>query len=104
MATRAFTDSAGVEWLIWHVTPGQHTRPARRGLSTLPDELAEGWVCFESGVGKRRFYPVPPEWETLADDKLEIVCRAGVPVSALPARPAGIAQGAWVSGSEAMAG
>ena len=79
MATRSFTDPAGVEWLIWHVTPGQHTR--RAGMSAaLPDELAEGWLCFESGAGKRRFYPVPPDWETLANDKLEILRRAAVAV------------------------
>ncbi|MFL5386323.1 MAG: hypothetical protein ACJ8GN_27715 [Longimicrobiaceae bacterium] len=84
MASRAYTDSSGVEWLVWEVTPGQHTRPARRSVSALPDELAEGWLCFESGMGKRRFYPVPPEWETLADDKLEILCRAAVAVDARP--------------------
>ena len=84
MASRAYTDSSGVEWLVWEVTPGQHTRPSRQGMSALPEELADGWLCFESGVGKRRFYPVPPEWETLADDKLEILCRAAVPVGARP--------------------
>jgi hypothetical protein len=104
MATRAYTDSAGVEWLIWHVTPGQHTRRAGRSVSALPDELADGWLCFESSVGKRRFYPVPPDWETLADDKLEILCRAAVPVSAAPTRGAGMMQGAPVHGGEATAG
>jgi hypothetical protein len=103
MATRAFTDTAGVEWLIWHVTPGQHTRPARSSVSALPDELAEGWLCFESSVGKRRFYPVPPEWETLADDKLEILCRAAVAVGARPPRLAGMPQDAADPG-EVMAG
>ena len=100
MATRSFTDSAGVEWLIWHVTPGQHTRRAGRGLSTLPDELADGWLCFESGAGKRRFYPVPPEWETLADDKLEILCRAAVPVEAAKSTTR-LMQAAAAAGGEA---
>jgi hypothetical protein len=103
MATRAYRDSAGVEWLIWHVTPGQHTRRAGRSVSALPDELADGWLCFESTVGKRRFYPVPPDWETLADDKLEILCRAAVPV-APSTRVAGTMQGAQAHGGEAMAG
>jgi hypothetical protein len=79
MAARAYTDSSGVEWLVWDVTPGQHTR-VRSSVPALPDELAGGWLCFESSVGKRRFYPVPPAWETLADDKLEILCRAAVAV------------------------
>jgi hypothetical protein len=103
MATRAFKDPAGVEWLIWHVTPGQHTRRAGSGLSTLPDELADGWLCFESGGGKRRFYPVPPEWETLADDKLEILCRAAVPVVAARSS-AVLMQDAADAGSEVTAG
>jgi len=89
MATRAFRDSAGVEWLVWHVTPGQHTRRAGRGVTTLPDELADGWLCYESGVGKRRFYPVPPNWETLADRELEILCRAAVAVEGRPSATAG---------------
>jgi hypothetical protein len=79
MATRGFTDQAGVEWLIWRVTPGQNARAPGRP-TTLPEELAQGWLCFESVAGKRRMYPVPPDWETLADDKLELLCRAGVPV------------------------
>ena len=103
MATRAFTDSAGVEWLIWHVTPGQHTRRAVRGVTTLPDELTEGWLCFESGAGKRRFYPVPPDWETLADDKLEILCRAAVAVIARTSAPVGMLRAASAAG-EAAAG
>jgi len=102
MSTRAFTDSSGTGWLVWHVTPGQHTRRAGRGLSTLPEELAAGWLCFESGAGKRRFYPVPPEWETLADEKLEILCRAAVPVA--ERTPAAPMQGASAGGGEAAAG
>ena len=103
MATRAYKDAAGVEWLIWHVTPGQHTRRAGRSVSALPDELADGWLCFESSAGKRRFYPVPPDWETLADDKLEILCCSAVPV-ATPTRGAGMMQGASDYGGEATAG
>jgi hypothetical protein len=83
MATRAFTDGAGVEWLIWRVTPGQGSRGPDRP-TTLPEELAGGWLCFESVAGKRRMYPVPPDWETLADDKLDLLCRAGVPVAERP--------------------
>jgi hypothetical protein len=80
MATRAFIDQSGVEWLIWHVRPGQHTgRDSHR--STLPDELAEGWLCLESPVGKRRFYPVPPDWESIPDDKFEVLLHASISVS-----------------------
>lgn len=80
MATRVFTDRSGVEWLVWHVMPGQHT--GRTSGTTLPDELADGWLAMESPAGKRRFYPVPPEWESLPDDKLDVLLRAAVPVRA----------------------
>jgi hypothetical protein len=103
MATRTFRDTAGVEWLIWSVTPGQHTRRPGKTVSTLPDELVEGWLCFESTVGKRRFYPVPPEWETLTDLQLAILCRAAVPVEAVH-RVADELQDPWAGGDEARAG
>jgi len=94
MASRTFTDASGVEWLVWEVTPGQHTRPARRTVSALPDELADGWLCFESNAGKRRFYPVPPAWEALPDDKLEVLCRAAVPAGVAPTLPEPTLEGA----------
>jgi hypothetical protein len=102
MATRTFIDATGVEWLIWDVTPGQHTRRPPKAVSTLPDELVEGWLCFESIAGKRRFYPVPPEWETLRDDQLAILCRAAVPVEASH-RASDELQDAWAGGDEASA-
>jgi hypothetical protein len=79
MATRAFTDRSGTTWLVWRVTPGENTARAS-SATTLPEELAGGWLCFESEREKRRMYPVPPEWEALEDDKLDLLCRAGVVV------------------------
>lgn len=84
MSTRVFTDRSGVEWLVWHVTPGQHTA-RRSAMATLPDELADGWLCLESPAGKRRFYPVPPDWESIPDDRFEILLNAAVHVG--PRRP-----------------
>ena len=80
MATRVFRDRSGMEWLVWHVTPGQHTA-RRNGITPLPDELADGWLAMESTAGKRRFYPVPPDWETLPDDKLDVLLHAAVSVA-----------------------
>jgi hypothetical protein len=78
MATLSFTDRAGTEWTIWRVVPGEHSLSPRS--TALPEELAEGWLCFECASEKRRVYPVPPDLETLPPDKLAILCRAGVPV------------------------
>lgn len=97
MATRGFTDRAGVDWLVWHVTPGQHTRRSG-GVTALPEELAAGWLCMESLTEKRRFYPVPPDWETLADDKLAILCHAAVPVGPRIQRTASSAVGEAAGG------
>jgi hypothetical protein len=85
MATRTFADADGTHWLVWRVTPGQHTAREKRG-ATLPEELEGGWLCFESDAEKRRMYPVPPAWESLSDEHLALLCRAGVAVQARPAR------------------
>jgi hypothetical protein len=91
MATRAFIDRSGVEWLVWHVRPGQHT--GRVG-SSLPDELVEGWLCLESTAGKRRFYPVPPDWESIPDDKFEILLHASIAVGPRAAHRNGTSEAA----------
>lgn len=80
MASRIFSDRTGTLWTVWDVVPGTHNKPDTRQLSTLPEEMSGGWLCFESQAGKRRFYPIPPAWEELPDDKLEFLCRAAVPV------------------------
>ncbi len=80
MASRTFTDRSGVLWTVWDVVPGTHS-PQPAHLAALPEEMAGGWLCFESASEKRRMFPVPPEWERLADDKLEILLRAGIPVA-----------------------
>lgn len=64
---RRFTDTSGTEWRVWQVSPtsvGVH-----RGAETLErlslqgTPFADGWLCFESDVEKRRLAPIPPGWE-----------------------------------------
>ena len=52
MAVREFTDSRGVEWRVWDVTPA-HMHPVTRGEDYMAD-LQDGWLAFESGREKRR--------------------------------------------------
>lgn len=97
MAHRVFVDATAREWLVWDVipqaaerrdvpdgdepgrnTPGGLTALDRRSGSRidsarrhLPAEMAEGWLCFESGSEKRRLAPIPPAWDQLTDGELE---------------------------------
>ncbi|HEX8696903.1 MAG TPA: hypothetical protein VF746_31075 [Longimicrobium sp.] len=79
MSSRIFNDRAGVLWTVWDVVPGAHAATPRQ-LSTLPEGMSGGWLCFESQAGKRRLYPIPSDWEELPADRLELLCRTAVPV------------------------
>lgn len=99
MAYRRFTDSSGITWRVWDVTPLRINRrlairrikviriyhPERR---VLPDRRLDmrrsrlyfppsetGWLCFESAVGRHRLRPIPPGWVLEPDDELEDLCR-----------------------------
>ena len=57
-------------------------------------ELADGWLCFESGSEKRRVAPIPAGWEEFTGAQLETLCqsagyisRQGARDSALTLRP-----------------
>ena len=74
MAVREFTDSRGVEWRVWDVTPA-HMHPITRGEDYMGN-LQDGWLVFESGREKRRLEaPYPPEWTAFPIQKLEELCR-----------------------------
>jgi hypothetical protein len=80
MASKTYVDGAGVEWTVWDVVPGQHADNARQ-LSSLPEEMSRGWLCFENGAaGRLRMYPLPEHWASLPDDELAVLHRAAVPV------------------------
>ena len=74
MAVREFTDSRGVEWRVWDVTPA-HIHPVTRGEDYMAD-LQDGWLAFESGREKRRLEaPYPAQWTTASLSELEELCR-----------------------------
>lgn len=99
MAYRRFTDSDGITWRVWDVTPLHINRrfairrikvikihhPERR---LLPDRRVDmrrsrlyfppsetGWLCFESEVARHRLRPIPPGWVLEPDEELEELCR-----------------------------
>jgi hypothetical protein len=74
MAVREFTDSRGVEWRVWDVTPA-HMHPVTRGEDYMAN-LQDGWLVFESGSEKRRLEaPYPAEWMSFPLRELEELCR-----------------------------
>ena len=80
---RGFTDSTGVEWRVWEVFPTREGRSFVETSSTSLKEtpFANGWICFESPVEKRRLAPIPVGWEFNEISSLEDLCRQASPVS-----------------------
>lgn len=99
MGFRKFVDEKGIWWQVWDVLPDDaerrlrerrkiHTPPAgedKRGLfdrrrtapfrSTVPSELGDGWLAFQSLAQKRRYWPIPAGWKDLSDSQLRVLCR-----------------------------
>jgi hypothetical protein len=74
MAVREFTDSRGVDWRVWDVTP-VHMHPVTRGEDYMKN-LQDGWLAFESGREKRRLEaPYPENWIKLPIPEIEELCR-----------------------------
>jgi len=68
---RHFTDSTGVEWTVFEVKRGD----TQAKWSYLPAEFGEGWLCFESKIGKRRLTRVPKGWKEADESELEGMLR-----------------------------
>ena|SRR5690242_5713378 len=68
---RHFTDSTGVEWTVFEVKRGD----TQQRWSYLPHEYGDGWLCFESKLGKRRLTRVPKGWREADEDELETMLR-----------------------------
>jgi len=85
---REFTDSRGVEWRVWDVTP-VHMHPITRGEDYM-EKLQDGWLAFESTSEKRRLAaPYPADWQSFPLPKLEELCRRASPVRRTSKTPSG---------------
>lgn len=97
MPHRTFVDSKGTDWQVWDIVPRLSERRAddvverrladmaisfedrRRDSRRLTDArravlrgtYAQGWLCFDSGTGKRRLSPIPEDWLTCSAELLE---------------------------------
>ncbi len=106
MPYRTFVDTTGTEWQAWDIIPQLGERRSavvdRRMVSVPPAAdrrnhvrrvgpskraslrgiYAQGWLCFDSGIEKRRLSPIPNDWATCGEDELEAYVRSAEPVSA----------------------
>ena len=78
MALRELRDESGVLWTIYDVHPGVQ----RHGSLQVREELASGWLCFQSDAAKRRLVGIPEQWERLEDDALMSLMTAAALVTA----------------------
>jgi len=81
---RAFTDSTGMEWRVWDVLPttgGALSDPSPSHAGSLKHTaFANGWLCFESAIEKRRLAPIPNGWEFQEPPTLEQLRQQALPV------------------------
>ena len=76
---REFRDEAGTEWRVT-LTPRGSDAVSRDHY--LPEAYREGWLLFESSHEKRRFAPVPSNWESMPREELARLCGKAVPQTA----------------------
>jgi hypothetical protein len=109
VAKRQFTDEHGVVWVVWDVHPDdlgrmvydrrtrQRAESPVRASADGPDdvassgrsvdpELQRGWLCFQAGTEKRRFTPIPPQWEELPDSVLRVMLEVAPPAAHVEGR------------------
>src|SRR5881394_3704998 len=68
MAHRTFVDRIGMTWEVWDVRPSS---PVLLVASEREEQaLPEGWLCFQSGSTRKRLFPIPDGWESMAEDEL----------------------------------
>ena len=103
MPYRTFTDSGGIDWQVWDIVPRLGERrvtsaPDRRvevvpiafadrrreerrvrqsPRATLRGVYSQGWLCFENDDEKRRLSPIPADWTTCDDARLEQYAHSG---------------------------
>jgi hypothetical protein len=88
MAVREFTDTWGVEWRVWDVTPAV-MHPITRSEEYMAN-LQDGWLAFESSTEKRRLpAPYPANWRSLSLRELESLCQHASPVVRKTRTPSG---------------
>jgi len=71
MRRLCLTDDA--EWVVFDVVP--------RFSGPVGPALSHGWLCFELGEQRRRFAPIPENWQQLSERDLALVWAQATPVA-----------------------
>ena len=89
---RQFSDRQGRTWQVWEVIPtfaerrvlqkvvAVERRSATMPRASLPVEMREGWLAFETKGERRRLAPTPVGWELLSDRELAELVQNATPV------------------------
>lgn len=78
MAHREFTDALRRVWGVWAVYPTEEVSGAMG--ASLSEQASNGWLAFQSGAEKRRFYGPPPGWEEMSEEQLAELWAKAAPV------------------------
>ena len=75
MTLRTFLSADGMRWSVWYVES-----KTLRGASGAP----RAWLAFldEHGTERRRLLEVPPNWEAISDEPLDLLRRMAAPAHA----------------------
>jgi hypothetical protein len=80
MPMREYIDPTGRKWNVWAVYPTETIS----GRIVRDVRAAGGWLAFQSGGERRRFYPPPHDWEALSEERIEALWRNAVVVASRP--------------------
>lgn len=60
---------------------GMERRQLRTPRAAIQATYNSGWLCFENGTERRRHAPIPPDWASWDDTRLEECCRSAIRVA-----------------------
>ncbi len=85
MPLKTFLSRDGTSWSVWRVDTSSG--------AAVPGTPSE-WLAFQDSEAteRRRLFEIPPNWEDLPDERLELLCRLAEPARlwSRPSPPAGI--------------
>jgi hypothetical protein len=95
MAIRTFAAPDGSTWLVWRVE--------RTSGDVVPGAPRE-WLVFQSedGTERRRLLEMPPNWEDVSDERLDLLRRIATPAKGWerPSLPGGVKRPEEATGGE----
>lgn len=76
----SFRDDAGRAWTVVEIR--RQAELVGRVREFLPEPYTKGWLLFQCEGERRRFAPVPSEWEILPESRLRLLLGLATPAPA----------------------